>query len=61
MLNQKLLVGSHAPYWHSGISIREKSTHTLLAALPAVLMGEIDELIEGLAAADRAARLAAVV
>ncbi|NTV35060.1 MAG: RnfABCDGE type electron transport complex subunit D [Deltaproteobacteria bacterium] len=39
MLSQKLLVGSHAPYWHSGISIREKSTHTLLAALPAVLMG----------------------
>ncbi len=29
--------------------------------LPAVLMGEIDELVEGLAAADRAARLAAVV
>ena len=39
MLNQKLLVGSHAPYWHSGISIREKSVHTMLAALPAVLMG----------------------
>ncbi len=39
MLNQKLLVGSHAPYWHSGISIRERSNHTLLAALPAVLMG----------------------
>jgi peptide chain release factor 1 len=29
--------------------------------LPAVLMGEIDELIEGLVAADRAERLAAVV
>ena len=29
--------------------------------LPAVMMGEIDELIEGLAAADRAERLAAVV
>jgi peptide chain release factor 1 len=29
--------------------------------LPAVMMGEIDELVEGLAAADRAARLAAVV
>jgi len=29
--------------------------------LPAVLMGEIDELLEGLAAADRAERLAAVV
>lgn len=39
MLNEKLLVGSHAPYWHNGISIQEKSTHTMLAALPAVLMG----------------------
>jgi electron transport complex protein RnfD len=39
MLSRKLLVGSHAPYWHSGFSIREKSLHTLLAALPAVLMG----------------------
>ena len=39
MLNEKLLVGSHAPYWHNGISIREKSTHIMLAALPAVLMG----------------------
>jgi peptide chain release factor 1 len=29
--------------------------------LPAVMMGEIDELMDGLAAADRAARLAAVV
>jgi len=29
--------------------------------LPAVMMGEIDELVEGLAAADRAERLAAVV
>src|SRR4030042_2875102 len=39
MRNEKLLVGSHAPYWHSGISIREKSYHTLLAALPPGLMG----------------------
>ena len=39
MLNQKLLIGSHAPYWHNGISIREKSYHVMLAALPAVLMG----------------------
>jgi len=39
MLDQKLLVGSHAPYWHNGSSIRDKSAHTVLAALPAVLMG----------------------
>jgi len=39
MLNQKLFIGSHAPYWHSGRSISERSHHTLLAALPAVVMG----------------------
>jgi len=39
MLSQKLLVGSHAPYWHNGIGIRDKSAHTILAALPAVVMG----------------------
>jgi H+/Na+-translocating ferredoxin:NAD+ oxidoreductase subunit D len=39
MLNQKLLVGSQAPYWHGGSSVREKSCHKILAALPAVLMG----------------------
>jgi electron transport complex protein RnfD len=39
MLDQKLLIGSHAPYWHNGSSISEKSRHTTLAALPAVIMG----------------------
>jgi len=39
MLNQKLFIGSHAPYWHNGTSITEKSYHTMLAALPAVVMG----------------------
>ena len=39
MLNQKLLVSSHAPFWHNGSSIRDKSYHIMLAALPAVVMG----------------------
>jgi len=39
MDNQKLLVGSHAPYWHSRAGISEKSYHIMLAALPAVIMG----------------------
>jgi electron transport complex protein RnfD len=39
MLEQKLYVGSHAPYGHNGSSITEKSYHIMLAALPAVIMG----------------------
>jgi electron transport complex protein RnfD len=39
MPDQKLFVGSHAPYWHNGSSISEKSYHTMLAALPAVILG----------------------
>lgn len=39
MLDQKLLIGSHAPFWHDMSSISERSYHIMLAALPAVLMG----------------------
>jgi electron transport complex protein RnfD len=39
MLEQKLLIGSHAPFWHDMSSISERSYHIMLAALPAVLMG----------------------
>ena len=39
MPDQKLLVGSHAPYWHDGSRMSEKSYHIMLAALPAVAMG----------------------
>lgn len=39
MLDQKLFIGSHAPYWHNGSSITGKSYHIMLAALPAVVMG----------------------
>jgi len=33
------LIVSHAPFWHIGSSIAERSRHTILAALPAVLFG----------------------
>lgn len=39
MFNQKLFVGSHAPYWHNGNSISGKSYHIMLAAFPAVIFG----------------------
>ena len=39
MFSQKKFIVSHAPFWHSGSNINERSYHTLLAALPAVLMG----------------------
>ena len=38
-LGQKKLVVSHAPFFHSGRSVTERSYHTILAALPALLMG----------------------
>jgi electron transport complex protein RnfD len=39
MLNQKLFVSSHAPFWHNGSSITVRSFNIILAALPAVAMG----------------------
>jgi electron transport complex protein RnfD len=39
MLNQKLFVGSHAPFYHNGTSIRGRSYNIILAAIPAVAMG----------------------
>ncbi|MBN1103001.1 MAG: RnfABCDGE type electron transport complex subunit D [Deltaproteobacteria bacterium] len=39
MLNEKLYVGSHAPFWHNGSSIAAKSHQFMLAALPAVVFG----------------------
>ena len=39
MDKQKKLIVSHAPFWHDGSSISERSYHTMLAALPAVLLG----------------------
>jgi Na+-translocating ferredoxin:NAD+ oxidoreductase subunit D len=39
MLNEKLYVGAHAPFRHSGNTIRARSYNIMAAALPAVLMG----------------------
>jgi len=38
-LIRKKLIVSHAPFYHSGNRITERSYHTMLATLPAVLMG----------------------
>jgi len=39
MLSQKKFIVSHAPFWHNGSGISERSYHTIFAALPAVLAG----------------------
>ena len=39
MDNQKLLVSSHAPYWHNGSRLSAKNYQIMIAALPAVIMG----------------------
>lgn len=38
-LSQKKLIVSHAPFFHNGSSITERSYHTMLAALPALFLG----------------------
>ena len=39
LLGQKKLIVSHAPFFHSGRSVTERNYHTMLAALPALLLG----------------------
>lgn len=39
MDKQNKLIVSHAPFWHDGGSISQRSYHIMLAALPAVLAG----------------------
>ncbi|MGB5619539.1 MAG: RnfABCDGE type electron transport complex subunit D [Desulfobacterales bacterium] len=39
MTNRKKFIVSHAPFWHYGSNITERSYHAMLAALPAVFMG----------------------
>ena len=39
MVDHKKLIVSHAPFWHSGNRVTERTYHTFLAALPAVLLG----------------------
>jgi electron transport complex protein RnfD len=38
-LGQKKLIVSHAPFYHCGRRVTERSYHTMLAALPALLLG----------------------
>jgi electron transport complex protein RnfD len=49
MSNEKKFIVSHAPFWHDGSSISERSYHTMLAAMPAVLFGLIQYGIPALA------------
>jgi electron transport complex protein RnfD len=39
MIKHKKLIVSHAPFWHSGKRVTARSYHTILAALPAVILG----------------------
>ncbi|MBW1841791.1 MAG: RnfABCDGE type electron transport complex subunit D [Deltaproteobacteria bacterium] len=39
MNKQKKLIVSHAPFWHDGSSISQRSYQVMLAAMPAVLAG----------------------
>ncbi len=39
MANAKLLISSHAPFWHNGSSVSARSLHISLATLPALLYG----------------------
>jgi electron transport complex protein RnfD len=39
MENAKLLISSHAPFWHNGSSVTARSYHIMLATLPALLYG----------------------
>lgn len=39
MNSKKTLIVSHAPFWHDGSGVPERSYHTLVALLPAVLVG----------------------
>ena len=39
MVEPKKFIVSHAPFWQSGSTIRERNYHTMIAALPAVIAG----------------------
>ena len=39
MLNQSKFVVSHAPFYHDGSNISDRSYHMMLAALPAIIVG----------------------
>ena len=39
MNSKKTLIVSHAPFWHDGSGVPERSYHTIIAALPAACVG----------------------
>jgi electron transport complex protein RnfD len=39
MNSKKTLIVSHAPFWHDGSGVPERSYHTIIAALPAAFVG----------------------
>ena len=39
MSNHLKFIVSHAPFWHDGSNVTERSYHVMFAALPAVLFG----------------------
>jgi len=39
MSDQRLFIGSHAPFWHNGDSIAKKNCNLIFAALPAAIYG----------------------
>ncbi len=39
MVDHKKFIVSHAPFWHSGRNVAERSHHTMIAAAPAVVAG----------------------
>jgi electron transport complex protein RnfD len=39
MNNQKKFIVSHAPFWHIGSRIAQRNTNTIVAAIPAALLG----------------------
>jgi len=41
MVDQRKFIVSHAPFWHSGSNIQERSYTTMIAALPAVIAGVV--------------------
>ncbi len=41
MPNQKKFIVSHAPFWHNGSNLSERSYHIMLAAVPAALFGVV--------------------
>ncbi|BBO74989.1 electron transport complex subunit D [Desulfosarcina widdelii] len=39
MNSKKTLIVSHAPFWHDGSGVPERNYHTIIAALPAAIVG----------------------